>query len=419
MQKHLLRALCGSLVCVGLALATFSPAGYAAGIKEVVVKAGNYDRSNCPVHVVSETPIAPGDMKSLKAPDGKLIPVQVRKLTKSSVLTFIPPKMAARQTLHLTPSKDEAPVDKVVLRNAGQAKIDIEVGGSLLTSFCYPAKTEKPYLYPVIGPKGTRLTRGYPMETIDYEEGARDHPHHRSLYVAHGDVNGANFWHISKDPGKQDAQKVEEIDVMASGPVYGRLVAQINWNHGDGSLVVEEEREYVFYNTPDNCRVIDTISTFKATDGDVTFGDTKEGGLCSLRLNPKIDESHGNGVMRNSAGGKGAGECWGERAAWCDYYGTLKDTVVGVAVFDHPTNLRHPTWWHIRDYGLYTANCFGLHNFEGLDDVHKGDYTLPAGKTLAFQYRIILHEGDTEQAKIDEHYAGFAGQPPKATIVWE
>jgi len=419
MQKHILKVVCSSFVCLGLALTTFTSVGHGADIKEVVVKAGNYDRVNCPVQVVSETPIAPGALKSLKAPDGKLIPVQVRKLTKSSVVTFIPPKMAARQTLHLTPSDQEAPVEKVVLKKAGEGKIDIEVGGGLVTSFCYPADAEKPYLYPVIGPKGTRLTRGYPMETIDYEDGARDHPHHRSLWVAHGDVNGANFWHISRDRSQQDVQKVEKIDVMASGAVYGRLVAQINWNRADGSRVVKEQREYVFYNTPEDCRIIDSIVTFTATDGDVKFGDTKEGGLCSLRLNPQIDESHGNGVMRNAAGGKGAGECWGKRAAWCDYCGTIDGAVVGVSVFDHPTNLRHPTWWHIRDYGLYTANCFGLRYFENLNDKHAGDYTLAAGKTLTFQYRIILHEGDTDQAKIAEHYGGFAGQPAKATIVWK
>jgi len=32
---------------------------------------------------------------------------------------------------------------------------------------------------------------------------------------------------------------------------------------------------------------------------------------------------------------------------------------LGVAIFNHPPSFRHPTSWHARTYGLFTANCFG------------------------------------------------------------
>ena len=47
-----------------------------------------------------------------------------------------------------------------------------------------------PYLYPVLAPGGVPVTRGYPMDPRPDEE--RDHPHHRSLWFAHGDVNDAD-----------------------------------------------------------------------------------------------------------------------------------------------------------------------------------------------------------------------------------
>lgn len=406
------------VVCSMCVLALGPSVSSAADIKEIIVKAGGYDRVYCPIDVTCETPTAVAALKSLRTPDGKQrFPVQVRKTEEGSVITFIAPKLAADQILHLVPSNETVSGGRVVLAKAAQNKIDIKVGNSLLTSYCYPTDSEKPYLYPVIGPKGTHLTRGYPMEDLAYEEGAKDHPHHRSLWVAHGDVNGANFWHMGKGI---DVQRTDEIAVSESGPVYGRLVAENSWVRKDGKRVVSEQREYIFYNTPEEGRLIDSIVTFTATDGDATFGDTKEGGICALRLNPQIDESHGNGVMRNSAGGRGAGECWGKKAAWCDYYGSLDGEVVGIAVFDHPTNLRHPTWWHIRDYGLYTANCFGLHNFDRnlRDNAHAGDYVLKAGKSLTFRYRLLLHAGDTDEAKVVDRYAEFA-KPPKVTIVWE
>jgi hypothetical protein len=356
-----------------------------------------------------------GALRSLKTPDGKQqLPVRIRATETGSLLTFVAPKLAANETLRLVPSKESVSGNRVVLEKVGESKIDIKVGNSLLTSYCYPPDAEKPYLYPVIGPKGTHLTRGFPMEDLAYEEGAKDHPHHRSLWVAHGNVNGFDFWSVGKD-----IQKTDEIAVTESGPVCGRLVARNSWVSKEGRRIVSEEREYIFYNTPEEGRVIDSTVTFTATDGDVTFADTKEAGICSLRLNPKIDEQHGKGVMRNSVGGKGSGQCWGKRAAWCDYYGNLDGQVVGIAVFDHPANLRFPTWWHIRDYGLYTANCFGLHDFDKnlKDNVHAGDYVLPAGKSLTFRYRIFLHAGDTDEAKVADRYTEFAG-PAQATIVW-
>lgn len=34
---------------------------------------------------------------------------------------------------------------------------------------------------------------------------------------------------------------------------------------------------------------------------------------------------------------------WGKRAEWCDYHATREGKIYGIAIFDHPQNLRHPT----------------------------------------------------------------------------
>ena len=79
---------------------------------------------------------------------------------------------------------------------------------------------------------------------------------------------------------------------------------------------------------------------------------------------------------------------------------------IGIAIFDHPENPRHPTWWHVRDYGLFSANPFGVHDFEKKPK-HTGDYTLEAGKSLTFRYRFYYHEGDEVQAKVAERYSDY------------
>ncbi len=102
---------------------------------------------------------------------------------------------------------------------------------------------------------------------------------------------------------------------------------------------------------------------------------------------------------------------WGKRAAWCDYFGPVEGETVGVAIFDHPTNPKHPTWWHVRTYGLFAANPFGVHNFEGKPE-GTGDIIIPDGESLTFRYRLYFHRGDDKQAKVAEHYHEYAATKP-------
>jgi hypothetical protein len=121
-----------------------------------------------------------------------------------------------------------------------------------------------------------------------------------------------------------------------------------------------------------------------------------------MRLKGKAGKGH----IVNSAGVRD-GQTWGKRAEWCDYYGPVEGRTVGIAIFDHPKNPRHPTWWHVRDYGLFAANPFGQHDFESLPDKTAGNLVVPAGKSVTFRYRFYLHEGDEQQAKVAEKYQQY------------
>ncbi|HEX42722.1 MAG TPA: hypothetical protein ENN81_11790, partial [Phycisphaerales bacterium] len=85
----------------------------------------------------------------------------------------------------------------------------------------------------------------------------------------------------------------------------------------------------------------------------------------------------------------------------------VKGNVTGVAVFDHPSNPKHPTWWHVRTYGLFAANPFGVHDFEK-EPAGTGDITIEAGGRLTWRWRFYFHAGDDTQGKVAEEYARFA-----------
>jgi hypothetical protein len=122
----------------------------------------------------------------------------------------------------------------------------------------------------------------------------------------------------------------------------------------------------------------------------------------TMRLKGKVGKGH----IVNSEGQTEDGT-WGKRAAWCDYYGPVDGQTVGVAIFDHPDNPRHPTWWHVRNYGLFAANPFGQHNFERKPE-GVGNLVIPAGESVTFKYRFYFHKGDEKEGKVAEHYRKYA-----------
>jgi hypothetical protein len=283
-------------------------------------------------------------------------------------------------------------------------RLRVEINGQLFTEYFFK-DVPRPYCYPLIGPGGLAMTRNWPMKDAPDEQ--HDHKHHRSLWYAHGAINGHDFWSEDKDFGKTVHDAFIEVK---SGQDVGIIKERNKWVTAQGEEVCTDERTLRIYNpgaAPE--RVLDFEITFHPASGDLTFGDTKEGTMAvRLAETMRLKGKTGHGHIVNSAGVRD-GDTWGKRAEWCDYYGPVDGKTVGIAIFDDPRNPRHPTTWHVRDYGLFAANPFGLHDFEQLSDKHAGDLVVPAGKSITFRYRFYLHEGNEQQAKVAERYKAYAG----------
>lgn len=281
-------------------------------------------------------------------------------------------------------------------------RLRVEINGKLFTEYFFK-DVPRPYCYPLIGPGDVAMTRNWPMKDVPDED--HDHPHHRSLWFAHGAVNGHDFWSEQRAFGKTLHDEFIEVK---SGKDFGLIKQRNKWVTAAGELVCTDERTLRFYNPGSAAeRILDFKITLRPAKGDLTLGDTKEGTMAvrlaeTMRLKGKVGKGH----IVNSAGVRD-GDTWGKRAEWCDYYGPVDGKTVGIAIFDHPQNPRHPTWWHVRDYGLYAANPFGQHDFEKLSDKTAGDLVVPAGKSVTFRYRFYLHEGDEQQAKVAEKFKAY------------
>jgi hypothetical protein len=257
----------------------------------------------------------------------------------------------------------------------------------------------KPIVWPIIGPTGKRVTRNWPMDTSVPGETDRDHPHQRSLWFTHGDVNGIDFW----SEGKGRIEHREFVKV-AGGP-EAVIVTKNDWLSPDGSKRICQDERTLRFGGDKNQRWIDFDVTITASDGPVVFGDTKEGSFgVRTASSMRVDSKQGGRIVNSE--GQENGAAWGKPAAWVDYQGPVDGEQQGIAILNHPSSFRFPSHWHVRTYGLFAANPFGLNDFT--QGKEKGEYTLPAGEKLTLKYRVLLHTGDEKSADVAGAYARYA-----------
>jgi len=395
-----------------LALGNFAAASAAA--RTLVVEAGSQDRSYVPISVE-----APADAKAAAATiDGKPVPCQVVDGRLWLIVDNLPGGTSATCSVDFAAASAAADASAGVELKQGDKQIDIFIGGKPFTSYVFgygqagKNQLRRPYFWPVYGPGQFTMTRPYPMQ---YEGLAKnvptDHPHHTSIWVAHGDVNKVDNWSIGAKAGWQVHK---DFPLLAGGPVVGIIRETLDWTDAGKKPNLAETRTIRVYSLPDTARLLDVELTFEAKYGKVTFGDTKEGGPLAVRVRPEFQADKGGdkGVLVNSRGQEGQ-KAWGQKAKWVDCSGMVEGKRYGLAMFDAPDNLRHPETWHARTYGLLAVNPFALHDFPG-DKKTRGDWTIEAGKSATLRYRFYFHPGHAEQAGVDARWTDYA-QPPKAT----
>lgn len=277
-------------------------------------------------------------------------------------------------------------------------------------------EANKQYLFPVYGPTGKQMTRAFPMQKVEGE--VTDHYHHRGICFGHQSINGFDSWmergsiSLLPDDKLTDKQKTslrrmgsikhlafKEIKADAKEAV---IVSENEYIGGDGKKSVTEIRRLTF-RVEGETRLIDWDQEFIAKDGEVTFGDAKDAGL-SIRVptTMAVDSKKGGHIVTST--GITDKDAWSKRAPWVDYSGPVDGETLGVALLNHPSSFRHPTSWHVRTYGLFTANCFGT-----LDKADpNGPHTLKQGEKLFLRHRFVFHKGDEKAANIAAAFERYA-----------
>ncbi len=316
----------------------------------------------------------------------------------------IPRTLAALFMLSGVANRAQAQVE---VKPVGTDRISIAIDGQPFSDFYIGSSYAKPFLAPLRSATGLIVTRRYPIENVQGE--SRDHPHHRGLWIGYGTVSGVNFWENEPNsttsggnPATKGTVVLRSVDQATSGKKSGSIVATFEWQAAGHGEMIEEHRTMTFY-ADREVRTVDVDATLTAKVN-VKFEDTKEG-FFAIRIADSMAGKNG-GIITNSEGAQTEKNVWGKRADWVDYDGTVEGQKVGIVIFDHPQNYNHPPRWHVRDYGLFAVNPFGLKDFDPKAS-GEGGRSLGAGESMRFRYRVIIHPGDVPKKKIGDWYTEY------------
>lgn len=306
--------------------------------------------------------------------------------------------------------------------NETERKVDILIDGKLFTSYIYPENIKKPVLWPLMSPGGHMLTRSYPL--INKEGDRSDHPHHVGVWLNYGDVNGLDFWNNSEAISPERRERYgtiyhQSVDKAVSGTGKATLETTAEWKAPDNTLMLEEVCQQEFM-AQGKLRIIDRSTTLTAILDEVRFTDNKEG-MFAIRVARELElpsnkptklvDSHGvvtevkemdntyvKGNYRSAEGVEGK-EVWGTRCRWMKLASEIQGEQVSLVIIDHPSNVGYPTYWHARDYGLFSANTLGQNVFSKGE--HELNFSLKKGESVTFNYRLVVAGEDLSDEQIN------------------
>ena len=301
------------------------------------------------------------------------------------------------------------------IKHEESGDIAILIDGELFTRYVTSDKeTNKCYFWPVIGPGGVKMTRAFPMKDVRGEK--QDHPHHRSVCFGLQSAAGFNTWHerlTFTRNGKVDAAKMAKtgrqihsriIEAKASGN-SASLVVECNNLTPDNKIYMRQTRSVKFHVADNGSRIMDIEITMHGVQDSIKVLGKKDSGL-SVRVAHSMCVDAGQGGRIVNSKGDIDGKAWGKRAAWVDFNGPVEGKKMGIAMLNHPDSFRHPTPWHVRKYGLFTANPFALKEVAG--EKERGAFDLAKGDTVTLKHRIIFHAGDEKEANIAEAWKAYS-----------
>jgi hypothetical protein len=279
---------------------------------------------------------------------------------------------------------------------SAEGVVHVEQDGRTIMQYAFDNVPAKPYVQTLATPAGRNLLRDAPA----------DHLHHHGLMLALR-VDGVNFW---EEHGEFGWQKHLGFTTQRATMVDGRdeavLVENLAWLTAGGKELLREVRTLTLANpSGDGPRVLTWQSVLSpgADAGEtVTIDGRRYYGL-GVRMIPPMDAAEGRHF--NAAGGEGVAETNEHRAGWSAYAAPAESgdspTWATLAMFDPPTNPRHPADWFTMGEGQHFAYVAAT---LALDEE---PIELKPGQRLSLRYGVALFDGRVGAAPVEAAYRAW------------
>lgn len=248
------------------------------------------------------------------------------------------------------------------------------------------------YVHPIYDLHGNVLTDDFPD----------DHYHHRGLSwmwpKVFIDSVRYDLWHIYGQQGDLDGihQVFEKWLNKDVGPVFASIGAKNIWQLDNGQQVMDEWVYIKVYKAVENTRSIDIKLVLRANVQIALEGQTKKGyGGLNFRFAPREET-----VITSQFGVEEDSDL--KKLPWADESAKFggNDTFSGVSIFQHAKNKNFPAGWCLRHYGFLGVAWPGVER-----------YNMNLGDKLTLSFRILIHQGDAEDANVENAYKIFSDPP--------
>jgi hypothetical protein len=238
-----------------------------------------------------------------------------------------------------------------------------------------------------------------------------DHPWHHGLWFSWKFINKVNYWEIDPKTGRpagRTSWKDVEVTAAKDGSARIRLVLAYSPAGEDSPVMTEKRTIEVSAPDAEGVYAFDWSGVFEAAravvldrtplpgepDGQVWGG---YAGL-SLRLAGNLDERQimtSEGLVIDMPDDRYRG-----RHTAVDYSGLVGGKPAGITILDHLQNLRTPTPW----YAIRSAEM----NFLSPAILCYEPMTLRPGDRLALRYRVLVHGGRWDAARLRSEFEKFS-----------
>ncbi|MEO5822017.1 MAG: PmoA family protein, partial [Vicinamibacteraceae bacterium] len=337
----------------------------------------------------------------------------VTQILRDRTLAFVVRDLAPREVrrLRLEPALDRRIVGPMMARERLDG-VDLSIDGRPVATY-----RTQPALSLADGPSTVGGRGGYlhPLRTpagrIVTDDDVPERPDQRGLWSAWGAtrVNGRtpDFWHTALGTG---AVEFEGVLGAWSGPVVAGFRARHRAVDRTVRPPLTAEIETWDVTLPalgqvgPRHRVLDlTIRHEVVIAQPIVVAAAAYGGL-GLRGPRAWHGSTGMAVLTSE--GRTRRTASRSRARWVAMVGLVGGSNAGVAILDHPDNLRHPQPLFVDAWQPFLS----------LAPMQTGALTLSPGQEVPLRYRIVTFDGFPDRAWLERLWQAYA-HPPRAAIV--